>query len=415
MDILKKHVLKLTQNKIDNPELLLDISENVVNQDFDLDIYNLIKKYKNEIDNIHNSKIWDFCKKLSNRFEMIHINNKGKIHNLGIANYDPISRSYFKMWEIIKDLNLINFNCSKLNIVCLAEGPGGFVECICNMRKKYSNVTQDNITCMTLRSYKNIVPGWNKSGKIFRENKGLKIFYGKDDTGDLYKSENIAALRKLVNNKKSDIVTADGGFDFSTDYNHQEQLSLRLLFVESVSALCCLKKGGHFVLKIFDIHTTLTVKLLYFLSIFFKNVYITKPFTSRPANSEKYVVCKNFTGIDDKYLDDLLYLVSEWEILADQNKQVRDIFQNLVVPQEFQNGLKMYNRYLANIQIKNILKTLCYIEIAIENSHINYIKQNQAIISSFWCYKYDIPINMKCKFLKDNIEHYNYIPNFMNY
>ena len=155
--------------------------------------------------------------------------------------------------------------------------------------------------------------------------------------------------------------------------------------------------------------------ILYFLSIFFKNVYITKPFTSRPANSEKYVVCKNFTGIDDKYLDDLLYLVSEWEILADQNKQVRDIFQNLVVPQEFQNGLKMYNRYLANIQIKNILKTLCYIEIAIENSHINYIKQNQAIISSFWCYKYDIPINMKCKFLKDNIEHYNYIPNFMNY
>jgi 23S rRNA U2552 (ribose-2'-O)-methylase RlmE/FtsJ len=415
MDILKKHVLKLSHNELDDPKIMLEISENIAKQDFDLDIYKLIKKYKDEIDNISNPKIWDFSKKLSNMFEMIHINNKGKTNNLGIANYDPISRSYFKMWEMITDLNLIDFQKKKLNVVCLAEGPGGFVECICNMRKKYSNYTDDSITCMTLRSYRNVVPGWNKSGKIFRENKGLRIFYGKDDTGDLYKSENIISLKNLVKSNKADLVTADGGFDFSMNYNHQEQLSLRLLIVESISALACLNEGGHYVLKIFDIHTKLTVKLIYFLTIYFKNVYITKPFTSRPANSEKYIVCKNFIGVSEKYLNELIYLVSEWEILDEQNKLVQDIFPELSVPVKFQEGLKLYNRHLASIQIKNILKTLCYINLSIENNHINHIKQNQAIVSSLWCHKYNLPINIKCKFLKDNIEHYNYIPNFMNY
>ena len=37
-----------------------------------------------------------------------------------------------------------------------------------------------------------------------------------------------------------------------------------------------------------------TVDLLYILSSFYEKVYITKPQTSRYANSEKYIVCRNF-------------------------------------------------------------------------------------------------------------------------
>ena len=85
MDILKKHVLKLSHNALDDPKIMLEISKDIAKQDFDLDIYRIIKKYKDEIDNISNPKIWDFSKKLSNIFEMIHINNKGNINNLGIA------------------------------------------------------------------------------------------------------------------------------------------------------------------------------------------------------------------------------------------------------------------------------------------------------------------------------------------
>ena len=37
-----------------------------------------------------------------------------------------------------------------------------------------------------------------------------------------------------------------------------------------------------------------TIELVYLLSTLYKNVIITKPYTSRTANSERYIICKNF-------------------------------------------------------------------------------------------------------------------------
>ena len=45
----------------------------------------------------------------------------------------------------------------------------------------------------------------------------------------------------------ADLVTADGGFDFSTNFNKQEQSSLRIIFCEIVTALSVQKKGGAFM------------------------------------------------------------------------------------------------------------------------------------------------------------------------
>ena len=59
------------------------------------------------------------------------------------------------------------------------------------------------------------------------------------------------------------------------------------------------KKEGHFILKIFDIFSKTTLDILYLLSSVYKQVYIVKPNTSRLANSEKYIVCKNFKGVSE--------------------------------------------------------------------------------------------------------------------
>ena len=37
-----------------------------------------------------------------------------------------------------------------------------------------------------------------------------------------------------------------------------------------------------------------TFQAIYLLSCFYKKIVITKPYTSRYANSEKYIVCKKF-------------------------------------------------------------------------------------------------------------------------
>ena len=44
----------------------------------------------------------------------------------------------------------------------------------------------------------------------------------------------------------------------------------------------------------FDIFSVNSLQILYLLSCFYKKVIISKPNTSRQANSEKYIVCKHF-------------------------------------------------------------------------------------------------------------------------
>lgn len=410
--MIKNNFIKLNSNNFKFPEIIMKISIKNTEPNFHTKLYKLLFAYKNKINDIKNSKIWDYYKKLTNEYELIHVKNKFN-SNVNIAKYEPISRSYFKLWEIIKDFDLIKSKKS-INILCLAEGPGGFAECILNVRNNIYNISNDKCTCITLKSYKNDIPGWKKSKNLFEKYPNLQLTYGIDKTGNIYNLKNIKYLISKFNNS-IDFITADGGFDFSVNYNKQEQLSHRLLICEIIIALGCLKNNGDFVLKFFDIFTKFTVEIIYFLTKFFKNIYITKPYTSRSANSEKYLICKNFLGISKGNLEKLYYSIDDWAILSKQNKFVNTIFEfKNKIPNQFYDLMKSYNFYIVSKQIINILKTLIYINADLTNKNINQIKQEQTILALTWCKKYNIPINYTSIFLKKNINHYNYIPNFVN-
>jgi hypothetical protein len=96
------------------------------------------------------------------------------------------------------------------------------------------------------------------------------------------------------------LITADGGFDEGTDFNNKEQLHYSLILNEISAAIRLQKLNGHFILKMFDIFTETSIHLLYLLSLCYENIYIYKPKTSRPTNSEKYIICKNFKLDDEK-------------------------------------------------------------------------------------------------------------------
>ena len=80
-------------------------------------LYNI----KINIDNYE--KEWDLYKKYTNPFEYInsHVPNKNKC----ISKYKPLSRSYYKMIEIIETFNLVEMSKERINTFHLAEGPGG--------------------------------------------------------------------------------------------------------------------------------------------------------------------------------------------------------------------------------------------------------------------------------------------------
>jgi len=128
---------------------------------------------------------------------------------------------------------------------------------------------------------------------------GFEPYYGVNGVagdGNVFRSDNIQELARYVKQSTADsgvhFMMADGGFSVEGSENIQEILSKQLYLCQFIVALDIVRTNGHFVCKVFDMFTPFSVGLLYLLYRSFQQVCIHKPNTSRPANSERYVVCK---------------------------------------------------------------------------------------------------------------------------
>lgn len=407
MDKLEKNFSTFFLNN--NVDTQIDISFKHTSKD-EIEIindteYNMLISIKNKIDLLEDTKLWDKVKKISNDFELVYLPNK-KLKSNSVSKYEPLSRSYFKLWEIINDFNLLNVEVP-IKMAGLAEGPGGFIEAMINYRKKFKNTClQDKVYGITLRSVDKDIPGWTKASHFLKKNPNVNISYGKDGTGNIYNLDNIVDFSKFLNNNAT-LITADGGFDFSTNFNKQEQSSLQIIFCEIVMALSIQKKGGSFVCKIYDSYTRVSLSFLYLLHSLYTEVHITKPYTSRPANSEKYLVCKGFKGIDEKLLKKLHIIVKSWELIDNNGDFIYQIIDWDKIPDNFKAKVHEFNSIYYNQQTKNILKTLKLIELFSTNSdydqselHKNIVKY-QTHCAFLWCKKYKCKINYDSDYLKD--------------
>ncbi|RZF33420.1 hypothetical protein LSTR_LSTR009611 [Laodelphax striatellus] len=122
------------------------------------------------------------------------------------------------------------------------------------------------------------------------------IYYGKKGDGDVYAPENITSLTDFVMMKTDGVgvhfMMADGGFSVQGQENIQEILSKRLYLCQFLVALFIVRIGGHFVCKLFDVFSPFSVGLVYLMYRSFDSICIHKPNSSRPANSERYIICK---------------------------------------------------------------------------------------------------------------------------
>ena len=251
-------------------------------------MFDFLSRFKEQIE--LSAEAWDTIKKYTNPYEFIHTIIPGTKHS--VSKLKPLSRSFYKMVELWKMFKL-NDSRESIQTFHLAEGPGGFIEATACLRKNMN----DKYYGMTLINNDPGCPGWKKSHQFLEANKNVTIITGEDGTGNLLHKDNYTyCVNKFKHSMQ--IITADGGIDVSDDFNKQEELVSKLIVSEIIYAITMQKKGGHFVLKIFDIFSKLTIDILYILTRVYSEVYITKPFTSRLANSEKYIVCKNFL-LDD--------------------------------------------------------------------------------------------------------------------
>ena len=312
-------------------------------------LYNYLIIIKKEIDKYN--VLWDNYKKFTNPYEYIHTYNVDL--KSSICKLKPISRAFYKLIEICNIFNLLNSE-NEITSFHLAEGPGGFMEAINYLRKDFD---KDKYYGITLIDNDINVPSWKKSKSLI-DNKKFKLEYGASKDGNLFKKENLIYYQQNMSNQ-IDLVTGDGGFDFSLDFNNQESNSFKLILVQIVYALVLLKKGGNFVLKIFDIFTLPTIQILMILSSVFENVYICKPHTSRVANSEKYLICKNYK--QNKNITK--FFINNFDKIFNLEENIISLL-NIKIPYLFLNKVEEYNAIYGQQQIENINFTINLINIS---------------------------------------------------
>jgi 23S rRNA U2552 (ribose-2'-O)-methylase RlmE/FtsJ len=424
------------------------------------DIKEQIEKYQDA---------WDNIKKFTNPYEYIHTNVAGNKTN--ISKLRPLSRSFYKMIEIIKNNNILSQYDHTvvtrpdyqmgINTFHLAEGPGGFIEAISYLRglkyqREVHNAASATATAtatatanntngaagtvqilkrntelhdeymkeiehlklsrrifesqkhgyetlatptygndryygMTLVNDDPICPGWKKTKTFLENHPNVIIETGADKTGNLISLENFHHCVAKYRNKM-DVITADGGFDFSVDFNNQENMATQLILCEVFYALVMQKQGGSFILKIFDVFHKPTVDILYLLCYYYKNVSIIKPHTSRIANSEKYVVCQGFKIADSaKIVEQFAKLLP----IMPNNGSTRI---TSLLPQEhdlyFLNKIEEMNAMVSFQQIENITSTLSIITNHRNAEKLEQYKKNNVSKCIAWCEHYEIPYNV---------------------
>jgi len=271
---------------------------------FETNIPKALLEKKEEINVFEEEHKWELAKKLANPYEMVYTQEE-KFPYPNISLIKPLSRSYFKLVEILQSINFfgeLSKDVHYLRSAHVAEGPGGFIQAFIdiseNQRKKIKK-----IDAITLKSDKQFIPGWKKAYNFLKKyNDIIKINYGKDDTGDIYIKENRDAFILEIQ-QKVHLFTADGGFDFSIDYSQQEKHIFKLLVSSFIICFQVLTINGYCVIKLFDTYSPSTKTLISICGSMFKEYTLYKPVTSRPCNSERYFIGKKFKGFNNSIIN----------------------------------------------------------------------------------------------------------------
>lgn len=235
---------------------------------------------------------------------------------------------------------------------------------------------------MTLKPTNNHIPGWRRAYHFLQKHPEVKIHYGHDGTGDLYKSENQTSFIDLFQGGKALLFTGDGGFDFSVDYEHQERSMFLLLLASAITGLQVLSPEGTFVLKLFDLFSPSTQLLLRCITLCFKEWVLYKPAMSRPCNSERYLLCRGFR----KAFPQVIHFLKTMETNG-QESRFPSVSSFAFFTEKETEYLEEHIREFNLQQIENIEKTIALQDISSEK----YDWKPHYLAAQKWCSQFSVP------------------------
>jgi 23S rRNA U2552 (ribose-2'-O)-methylase RlmE/FtsJ len=351
---------------------------------FPLEFKELLR-LKQEIDK--NPEKWEEVKRVINPLEFAS-------SDIAVAKVQPISRAFFKMIELSDKLRPLPER--PVRTLHLAESPGGFVQAW-NWIRKPLGLTDDILSISLEKgSYEST---WKRLIEVSRFWFSRPHLYTGDllnkETRDMiiesYTSDSELVEDASEEKKKAWLVTGDGGFDFSEDYQNQETTALPLILAQMLVGMRCLETGGSMILKVFDCFTMPTIQVLWVFCKVFGEFRIVKPDTSRVCNAEKYIIAKDFKGVDRN----LNIFLTKIDDILNKNSPITTLFETgpntkwETMDESFKLCFETSIRRFINTQINWIQK-------GINMMNTNTIKEDTKIKTRNlvrWCRRYHIPIN----------------------
>jgi 23S rRNA U2552 (ribose-2'-O)-methylase RlmE/FtsJ/DNA-directed RNA polymerase subunit E'/Rpb7 len=358
--------------------------------------------------------IWENIKKIISPYELIVYNSGKSGQNIirynaydkiydGTALYPVISRAFFKLWEILFDTKILDkYKNVPIYIANLAEGPGGFIQCLLTYRNfQHQQAWKGDVyKAITLKGETHNSWEFGESRKYFgkasSEGYSVDLSYGKSGDGDLINLDNIGHFTGSVGEHLCQLITADGGIEVTGEaYALQEYNNTKLFFAEILTALHNQAKNGALILKVYDVYYNTTVQMIHLLSIYYDKIIMIKPKTSRPANSEKYLVCTNFNGDHDneEFTDSLRRLREMFEAWITSKKDVVNLFGFIEkANSSFAKSIYDFNKYNVDSQMAKISEGL---ELAMSGSYLDptiteTYRSTQQVRAKEWCDQYHI-------------------------
>lgn len=256
------------------------------------------------------------------------------------------SRDFFKVWEILSYFDILSDGGMKT--LCLSEN-GGFISGINYFREYYFSSKSDKLSYEFKGKKEEFKLKDTKFNKLDK-NKPLESFETSNSLLTVTDINKFIKDNKLLN---IDLITCNGS-DKDEIYLYKYLLSNILLVLKVQS------KNGNFILRLNDIYTNFTLKMINILHDCYKEVYICKPLFSRDYTNEKYLICKNL-NMSDKDKNNLISKLEK--ILNDFNKSnlvITDLISDKVYEMEEIKSIVSINNNLSNNEHNNINKIIDY-------------------------------------------------------
>lgn len=370
-----------------------------------------------------------------------------------VANYLPLTSTYFHMIELMHEFQLIDKAIEDepgiIQTIHLSNDPG-CIEAAINVRRGLDLVAQQQELSRPVKKKNPIVFPITRSSDhrpFFGKRFGFGALSDSDSDDDIpiipiieetdedIPTEEYISVEQDASNIMQDILIFTnpfpyneflqrnpqiridtnslenlvekygmGSMDFITGMtqkdtqNEDEGTMLPVLWSQILNALCLQKPGKSFVMRINDCFHVGTLDLLYILTMFYREVHVVKLMSSSAATSEKYIVCHGFTSSFTPEIRDHLVKVDGVIKGFNDDKSIKGgslirRFLDFELPSYFIKKMEDCNVVFGKQQIETIQHTLALIDKRPRADKLELIVRKNLTQCIEWCQTYHIPVN----------------------